>query len=456
MISSTIHLGNLENYADQEIPEYITLDNTGDNAITDPGATLGRVLFYDKNLSTDKTIACASCHHQEFAFSDTSFVSQGVNGVTGRHSMRLVNARFSGEERFFWDERASTLEEQTSQPIQDHAEMGYSGIDGNPGIEDLILELSDIDYYQQLFAFVYGDSEITEERIQLALAQFIRSIQSFDSKYDIGRAEVDGELVQFPNFTPSENRGKRLFNQDPTFDASGNRIDGGLGCASCHVPPEFSIDPESRNNGIVNEVNGGANFQINRAPTLRDMFSPVTGDLNGPLMHNGRFDRIRGVIQHYNRIGDLPQFVIELLDPRLRSLSNGQMLNLTDQETDDLVRFLHTLTGSDVYTDPKWSDPFDENGDILVLDEFTSVNDVDVEQIKIYPNPASDYISIDVDEEIESIEILDLSGRVVLEVNGMQSTKNKRVDISQLQGGVYLVRTHTAGKITLGKVVVQP
>jgi len=132
------------------------------------------------------------------------------------------------------------------------------------------------------------------------------------------------------------------------------------------------------------------------------------------------------------------------------------MLNLTDQETDDLVRFLHTLTGSDVYTDPKWSDPFDENGDILVLDEFTSVNDVDVEQIKIYPNPASDYISIDVDEEIESIEILDLSGRVVLEVNGMQSTKNKRVDISQLQGGVYLVRTHTAGKITLGKVVVQP
>ncbi len=454
LASSTLYLGNLDNYSDQVIPDYITLDNTTDNAITDAGATLGRVLFYDKQLSTDKTIACASCHHQEFAFSDTSFVSQGVNGVTGRHSMRLVNARFSSEEKFFWDERASTLEEQTTMPIQDHAEMGYSGEDGSPSIDDLILELSELDYYQQLFDFVYGDSEITEERIQIALAQFIRSIQSFDSKYDVGRAEVDGELMQFPNFTPSENRGKRLFNQAPIFDATGNRIDGGLGCASCHVPPEFSIDPESRNNGVVTEINGGANFQINRAPTLRDMFNPITGELNGPLMHNGRFDRIQGAIQHYNRIGDLPPFVIELLDPRLRSLNNGQQLNLTDDETNDLINFLHTLTGSNVYTDPRWSDPFDENGDIEVNDGVTSTHDYSQSGFTMSPNPASMMVDIRVQGTSDAVEIYSQSGELVQRFSTSGTTVSLR-DVSHLLSGVYYVRVIDGSKSTVEKLIIQ-
>jgi len=95
-------------------------------------ATLGRVLFYDKQLSANGAIACASCHKQEFAFSDTAQQSVGLNGgLTGRHSMRLVNSRFADEVRFFWDERASSLEDQTTQPIQDHVEMGFSGENGN-------------------------------------------------------------------------------------------------------------------------------------------------------------------------------------------------------------------------------------------------------------------------------------------------------------------------------------
>ena len=134
--SSTLDLGNLFNYENQAVPSYITEDNTAGNVITDEGATLGRVLFYDKNLSSNRTIACASCHIQEFAFSDTAVASQGVNGTTGRHSMRLVNSRFSEEERFFWDERASSLEVQTTMPIQDHAEMGFSGTNGDPDLND--------------------------------------------------------------------------------------------------------------------------------------------------------------------------------------------------------------------------------------------------------------------------------------------------------------------------------
>ena len=109
---------------------YIDDDNSGGNAITNSSVLLGRVLFYDKNLSVDNTISCASCHQQVNGFGDDARLSQGVDGMTGRHSMRLINARFGNERRFFWDERANSLEQQTTMPIQDHIEMGFSGQGG--------------------------------------------------------------------------------------------------------------------------------------------------------------------------------------------------------------------------------------------------------------------------------------------------------------------------------------
>ena len=127
LVSGTIDLDTLFNYANQNVPNYITKDNTGSNTLDDKVATLGRVLFYDKNLSDNNTVACASCHQQAFAFSDPLTTSLGLNGGnTGRHSMRLINSRFADEVRFFWDERANTLEDQVTQPIQDHVEMGIA------------------------------------------------------------------------------------------------------------------------------------------------------------------------------------------------------------------------------------------------------------------------------------------------------------------------------------------
>ena len=194
LLMASVDLANLENYANQAVPSYITEDNTpNDNPITDAGATLGRILFYDKRLSTDDTVSCSTCHQQTHAFSDPDALSQGVNGLTGRHSMRLINARFAREDNFFWDERADTLEIQTTKPIQDHNEMGWSGTDDDPSFADLITKLEAEAYYRLLFAYTFGDEEITEERVQLAIAQFIRSIQSFDSKYDIGRAQVNND-----------------------------------------------------------------------------------------------------------------------------------------------------------------------------------------------------------------------------------------------------------------------
>ncbi len=342
----------LANYAAQTIPSYITLDNSGANKITDAGATLGRVLFYDKSLSVDNTVACASCHKQAEGFSDGSSISTGVNGTTERHSMRLINARF-GENVFFWDKRAKSLEEQTTQPIQDHIEMGYSGQNGDPTMADLITKLNKLEYLTELFYLTYGSEEITEDKIQKALAQFIRSIQSFDSKYDVGRAAAANEAVDFANFTVAENLGKTLFNTPPIFNATGLRTGGGAGCGGCHKAPTFSIDPNSKSNGIVNKVGGGQDFTNFRAPTLRDLMN-ADGLVHGPLMHNASFGAVQGVIAHYNAI---PAATTNI-DPRLTPGGNPQKLNLSSIEKANLFTFIKTLTGSNVYTDPKWSDPF--------------------------------------------------------------------------------------------------
>lgn len=352
-----IDLKNLANYANQSIPAYIRKDNTGANPISNAKATLGRVLFYDKNLSIDNTISCGSCHIQAFAFSDTALASRGVSGgLTGRHSMRLVNARFGTEAKFFWNERAATLEVQTTMPIQDHAEMGFSGSGGRPDLDSLIRKLKAIPYYQELFQFVYGNTTITEQRMQECLAQFVRSIQSFDSKYDAGRAAAPNDNAPFANFTAQENMGKNLFIAPPVFNASGSRTGGGLGCNGCHNAPEFDIDPNAGNNGIIGVLNGtGIDINNTRAPSLRDL-AGISGVPNSPMMHTGSIRTLQAAIGHYGTINLAPGNTN--LDPRLRPNGFGQQLNLTAPEVDALIAFLKTLTGANVYTDAKWSDPF--------------------------------------------------------------------------------------------------
>ncbi len=325
--------------------------------ITDKGATLGRVLFYDKNLSVNNSIACADCHQQQYAFSDTAIASLGVNGTTGRHSMRLVNARFGEETKFFWDERAASLEDQTTKPIQDHNEMGYSGQNGDPSIGDLIDKLNKIDYYKELFAFVYGSEEITEQKIQNALAQFIRSIQSFDSKYDAGRSQVADDISNFPNFTAQENNGKNFFMSLPVFDANGERIGGGLGCNACHRAPEFDIDPNSKSNGFGGSINGGADFTNTRAPSLRNLTN-ADGIVNSPMMHTAIIKDLQAAIGHYGNLTNAANNNPNL-DNRLKpNGTNGQQLHLTAQEINAVIAFLKTLSGTDVYTNKKWSNPF--------------------------------------------------------------------------------------------------
>lgn len=434
LASGTVDLNNLLNYSNQAMPDYIIKNNEpANNRTTDAGATLGRVLFYDKNLSINNTIACASCHHQEFAFGDTVVQSKGYNGgFTGRHSMRLANARFGNENRFFWDERATSLENQTTQPIRDHVEMGFSGVSGNPTFDSLLRKLSAIPYYTVLFTAAYGTSEITELRIQRALSQFVRSIQSFDSKYDVGRAQVNNDGQPFPNFTPQENMGKNLFLTPPP---------NGAGCQGCHRAPEFDIDPGSRNNGVIGVIGDTTivDLTITRSPSLRNL-TRNNGAVNGPMMHNGSFRTLDQVIGHYLQIPNNPNNTN--LDPRLRGPGGvPQNLPFTQAQRDALAAFLRTLSGSAVYTDVRWSNPFDSAGNITVIPvtQPTSLRDYAFmsARINVYPNPFVNTIQMSLPASAARVLVYDAAGKLIHE---SEANINMQLETSTWIRGIYHIQ----------------
>ncbi len=333
------------NYANPDLPAHFranqvqNLDNTpNNNPVTNNGATLGRVLFYDKNFSANNTTSCGSCHLGVNGFSDPAQFSVGFQGgVTGRNSMGLANARYYNNGRFFWDERAATLEAQTLMPIQDPVELGMT-------LDGLVTKLQGVDYYPPLFENAFGDSTITSERISLALAQFIRSMVSYQAKYDTGLAAAGNPNNNFANFTAQENQGKDLFFANRTR------------CSDCHETALF-VGDQPRNNGLdattTDAGEGGVNGNQNdngkfKAPSLRNI------ELTAPYMHDGRFATLEEVVEHYNSgVQDHPN-----LDNRLRRGGNPRRLNLNDNEKAALVAFLKTLTDETMINDIKFSDPF--------------------------------------------------------------------------------------------------
>ena len=438
-LSGVLDLGMLHKYADPQVPSYIFSEEVHDREINDELATLGRVLFYDKALSLNSTVSCASCHKQELAFGDTLVASPGFDEVlTERHSTRLVNLNFAHLPEVFWDSRAGHLDSLPLMVLSNSIEMGFSGKNGQPTIDSLINRLDDVDYYRPLFGQAYGETKIDAERVNLALTQFVRSIVSYDSRYDVGRAMVDSNTVDFPNFTALENQGKRIFQspfgeeltipmstveqgpQGPvgpngwptqgttTFSTKQHpqwrsHIKGRMGCADCHGVDNFTTRKTSLtgNNGIIDVLDhpGAIDTTVKRSPSLRNLFTP-TGIEVGPYMHDGSLQTLEDVMDHYADIGfpgnqniglhtsldvDAPSgsytgpasgaagpagpggfgwgggslnFITHTLDPRI-----------DDQETDALIAFLKTLSGYNVFTDEKWSDPFSETGELTITND---------------------------------------------------------------------------------------
>ncbi len=304
-------------------PTVVNADNARPtNAVTNAGAALGRVLFYDRRLSANDRTSCASCHIQRFAFGDTAALSRGFGGnVTARHSMPLTNVRFYRPARFFRDERAASLEQLVLLPISDEVEMGLR--------EDFIApKLRLNSFYRPLFAAAFGTPEITNQRVALALAQFVRSIASKNTKFDrVNNAEGD-------QFTVMESDGERIFIPQ---------------CRNCHESYAFVSD-SVRNNGLdLDILDQGAGAGKFKAPSLRNVTARTR------FMHDGRFRTIEEVIDFYDhKVANTPG-----LDRRLQELDGTpRKLNLTDYQKAALKAFLETLSDPVLLTDPKFSNPF--------------------------------------------------------------------------------------------------
>ena len=310
-------------------PSVLSMDNTpSTNPITDAGATLGRVLFYDMRLSASDGVSCGSCHHQSLGFADALVFSVGLTGaLTPRHATGMANARFYKRGRFFWDERAATLEDQVLDPIQNGREMGMS-------LDALAIKLSVTPYYPQLFNAAFGSPGITRDRVARALAQFTRAMVSGDSRYD--RAfDANGVANLASTLTPQEIDGERVFRQS--------------GCGSCHTTLA-QVGDAPHNNGLdaapIDTGVGGGTF---KTPSLRNVA------VRPRFMHDGRFATLDEVVAFYDSgIQDSPR-----LDPLLRAADGTpKRLGLTSAERDALVAFLGALTDSSFLTSSRFSNPF--------------------------------------------------------------------------------------------------
>ncbi|MCA9605004.1 MAG: cytochrome-c peroxidase [Myxococcales bacterium] len=349
-------------------------DNTpADNPTTDAGATLGRVLFYDRRLSANGETSCASCHDPAVGFSDPRTRSLGFDGgETRRHSMQLINLRWYARAAMFWDERAATLEDQVLVPVQDDVEMGLS-------LEELVARVRAADYYGPLFTAAFGSNTVDETRIARALAQFVRSIVSYQSRWDEGVGLVGGDIAQdFPNYTAEENRGKDIFfgQHDPntrglcgTCHLMGNPLafvpGGGPGGPPGAPPGGAALDNtavffmvEPANNGLIDDTDDGYGEVTELAENLGEFKAPSLRNiaLTAPYMHDGRFATLEEVVSYYDSgVQAHPN-----LDPALSAGPGGapMRLNLTAADRVALVAFLRTLTDDTLATDPRWADPF--------------------------------------------------------------------------------------------------
>lgn len=322
-------------------PLFPPMDIPADNPLTVEGIELGRYLFWEKKLSADGTQSCGSCHLPEHGFSDPNQFSVGITGAVGtRQSMALVNLGWAYN--YFWDGRALTLEQQVIEPITNPIEM-------NNTWENAIAALNADPIYPPMFKAAYGTPEITRDRAAKAMASFLRTMISANSKFDRERAGTY-------TFSALEEAGFNLFLTEGGFNANTGQPWGGGDCFHCHGPAgmqmgdylmhnngldsEFSADPGLA--GVTGDPLDSGKF---KTPSLRNI------ELTAPYMHDGRFTTLNEVIAHYNTGGQISTTT----DPFMEAAGGGLFLDELDELA--LIAFLKTLTDTSFINNPAFSDP---------------------------------------------------------------------------------------------------
>lgn len=296
------------------------------NPVTNEGFELGKTLFFDKSLSRDGSVSCATCHLQSAAFTDLKAVSHGIeNRVGSRNAPPIQNMAWM--KLFFWDGGVFNLDLFPIAPIQNELEMDES-------LANVLAKLNKSETYKKQFKKAFGSDEITSTNLFKAFSQYQLALISANSRYDkYVRGEVGGLLSN------DEKAGLALFKQK---------------CASCHEGELFT-DQSFRNNGLKivsdDEMETGR-YRVNlneedlykfRVPSLRNVA------YTAPYMHDGRLGTLADVLNHYsNGVNDTPN-----LDPLLKS-NNRLGIELTATDKNQLVAFLKTLSDEAFITDKRF------------------------------------------------------------------------------------------------------
>lgn len=294
------------------------------NKLTKAGFELGKKIFFENALSITNNINCGTCHQPETAFSQLGHdISHGVYARLGtRNSPGLFNLMW--QQSFFWDGGANHIEVQPIAPILNHDELGET-------LPNVIKKLNDKPEYVKAFKAVFGKDSVDTDGVMKALAQYMSTLISDNSKYDQIKKNRPGVA-----FTATEERGYKLFKQH---------------CNTCHTEPLFT-DNSFRNNGLALKLNTKGEIDLGRGlitpfdsssyykfkvPSLRNL------KYTYPYMHDGRYENLNIVLEHYKRaVQQTPN-----LDPLL---SNG--IPLTDDEKNDLIAFLNTLNDDEFVQNP--------------------------------------------------------------------------------------------------------
>lgn len=316
-----------------EIPDFVSLylgdmPETPDNPLTEEGIALGRKLFYDTRLSDDMSMSCATCHKQEFSFDDSRQFSRGTNGSFGdRNAMPVINLAWGKD--FFWDGRRQSLEGQAHDPVTNPIEM-------NNQWPIVVERLQQDTAYHRLFFKAFGTRTIDSNLVVKAIAQFERTMVSFNSRFDDYYFREDTTALN-----EQEKRGLFLY-----FNTGR--------CNDCHSGVLLT-DGQFKNNGL-DLAPGDAGYQKFtghsydlgkfKVPTLRNI------EKTAPYMHDGRFETLDDVINFYST---QVQKNSPNIDEHMKIFGNG--LLLTQEQKEDLKAFLLALTDQQFIQNPKFSNP---------------------------------------------------------------------------------------------------